>query len=58
MNRPIRKVLSDAIQMKYPTVASKDLVFLEANRRRLTQPVNCHIMIQLSCIERADREGK
>ena len=38
----IRKALSDAIQMKYPAVASKDLVFLKANRRRLTQPVNCH----------------
>ena len=35
----IRKALSDAIQMKYPAV---DLVFLKANRRRLTQPVNCH----------------
>lgn len=38
----IRKALSDAIQMKYPAVASNDLVFLKANRRRLTQPVNCH----------------
>ena len=37
----IRKALSDAIQMKYPAVASKDLVFLKASRRRLTQPVNC-----------------
>ena len=38
----IRKALSDAIQMKYPAVASNDLVFLKANRRRITQPVNCH----------------
>ena len=38
----VRKALSDAIQMKYPAVASQDLVFLKANRRRLTQPVNCH----------------
>ena len=36
----IRKALSDVIQMKYPAVASKGLVFLKANRRRLTQPVN------------------
>lgn len=38
----IRKSLSDAIQMKYPAVAGNDLVFLKANRRRITQPVNCH----------------
>lgn len=38
----IRKALSDAIQMKYLAVASNDLVFLKANRRRITQPVNCH----------------
>ena len=38
----IRKALSDAIQMKYPAVAGNDLVFLKANRRRMTQPVNCH----------------
>lgn len=38
----IRKALSDAIQMKYPAVASEDPVFLKANRRRLTKLVNCH----------------
>ena len=38
----IRKALSDTIQMKYPAVASEDLVFLKANRRRLTKPLNCH----------------
>ena len=38
----IRKSLSDAIQMKYPAVAGNNLVFLKANRRRITQPVNCH----------------
>lgn len=34
----IREVLSDAIQMKYPEVASEDLVFLKANSRRLMKP--------------------
>lgn len=38
----VRKALSDAINMKYPVVAGQDLVFLKANRRRLSQPVNCH----------------
>ena len=38
----IRKSLSDAILMKYPAVAGNDLMFLKANRRRITQPVNCH----------------
>ena len=38
----IRRALSDAIQMKYPAVAIEDLVFLKANWRRLTKPVNCH----------------
>ena len=37
----VRKALCDAIQLKYPAVASQDLVFLKANRRKLTQPVNC-----------------
>ena len=34
----IREALSDAIQMKYPAVASEDLVFLKANSRRLMKP--------------------
>ena len=38
----IRKSLSDAIQMKYPAVAGNDFLFLKANKRRITQPVNCH----------------
>lgn len=34
----IREALSDALQMKYPAVASEDLVFLKANSRRLMKP--------------------
>ena len=36
----IRKALPNAIQMKYPAIASNDLVFLRENRRRITKPVN------------------
>lgn len=42
IEQAIRKALSDAIQMNYPAVASEDLVFLKANRRRLVKLVNCH----------------
>jgi len=37
----VRKALCDAIQLKYPSVACQDIVFLKAIRRKLTQPVNC-----------------
>ena len=37
----VRKAITDAIQLKYPAVTPPDLVFLKANRRKLTRPVNC-----------------
>ena len=32
----VRKAITDAIQLKYPAVTPPDLVFLKANRRKLT----------------------
>ena len=37
----VRKALCDAIQLKYLAVGCNDIVFLKANRRKLTEPVNC-----------------
>ena len=37
----VRKALCGAIQIKYPAVGCNDIVFLEANRRKLTKPENC-----------------
>ena len=37
----VRKALCDAIQLTYPAVGCNDIVFLKANRRKLTKPVNC-----------------
>jgi hypothetical protein len=37
----VRKAITDAIQLKYPTFMPPDLEFLKANRRKLTRPVNC-----------------
>ena len=37
----VRKALCGAIQLKYPAVGCNDIVFLKANRRKLTEPVNC-----------------
>ena len=37
----VRKALCGAIQIKHPAVGCNDIVFLKANRRKLTEPVNC-----------------
>ncbi|XP_067056135.1 uncharacterized protein [Acropora muricata] len=36
----VRKALCGAIQIKHPAVGCNDIVFLKANRRKLTEPVN------------------
>jgi len=37
----VRKALCDTIQLKYPAVGCQDIVFVKANKRKLTEPVNC-----------------
>lgn len=37
----IRSKIGDAIRLKYPLVGNRDLVFLRANRRKLSIPVSC-----------------
>ena len=34
----VRKALCDAIQLQYPAVGCQDIMFLKANRRKLTKP--------------------
>jgi len=38
----VTKAVCDGIQLKYPSVGCKDIAFPEANRRKLTDPVNCN----------------